>query len=318
MNKNVFNYLNDKAHDAIDYIRAKAEAAGAYLEDHASDIKDGLVKGTATVLTVASLLGGMTGCMMQGQPPQQNQQQNQQQTAPILPGEEILSNSQLFVGTPYDESDIPPAIKHRTEEEISQTGLTAQDVLNAYDQLSLDAARKMFSTDSYNQLSNEAFEKLSVQFEGITPWSMPSGNSRFVTPFYALDPTYEPRQLWFNNHTAFPAVPITIDFTTYLDGVRFTSTIFSAGVEQSQFETLMASLGKEPYLLDYQTLMSKVDNFDAFGRFENQMAYPPITISRELILNASPEQLKCLYDMIASLRTINLEQSLPNNLEMEN
>ena len=46
MNKNVFNYLNEKANDVADYIKAKAEAAGTYLSEHAQDIKEGAIKGT--------------------------------------------------------------------------------------------------------------------------------------------------------------------------------------------------------------------------------------------------------------------------------
>lgn len=291
----------------MSYIRNKVESAGNYLNEHANAIKKRLIKGTATALTAATLLGGLAGCMIQGKPAEQ-------QTTPYSPGDVVFSNSNLFVGTIYDEDDLPPAINHRTEEEIAETGLTAQDVLNAYDQLSLDIGKAMYSTDSYDTLPKEVFEKLAVRFESITPLSYPGTNSRFVVPFYALDTTYSPRQLWFDDRVSFPAVPITIDFTTYLDGVCFTSTVYKAAVEQSQFENLMTSFSNVPYLLDYETLKSKLNDYDNYLNFEDQMAYSPITISRDVISNASPDQLQTLYDMITSLRSINLEQKLPDDL----
>lgn len=57
--------------------------------------------------------------------------------------------------------------------------------------------------------------------------------------------------------------------------------------------------------------LEKVDDYNDFSQFYKQKAYEPITISRETILNATPEQLKALYTMISSIRSIGFEYKLP-------
>lgn len=332
MNKNVFNYLNDKAHDAMDYIRAKAEAAGAYLEDHASDIKDGFVKGTATVLTVASLLGGMTGCVMQGNPQQGIQMQGApQSTQPVDPNAPSKSESGLFFGEQYKEEDLPPVINHRTEEEIAQTGLTAQDVLNAYDQLAIDIARAFTTHDAYISLPEETRNKVVAEFESLSPWSFYygdpiSGKTLTVNaPFYALDPNFEAKQPWqrykgdFSD--IFPAYSTTLTFKAYIDGVAFTQKLYNVGVEQTQMETLLKLLNQESFYLDDTTLKNITDTPESFERFLFSDVYTPITITKDLIKGASPEQLEGLYNILSSIRSITLNQSLPQSttdLEMQN
>lgn len=328
MNKDVFNYLSEKAHDVTDYIKAKSEAVGTYLQDHATDIKDGIVKGTATVLTTAMLLGGMTGCdvLQQGQNP--NETTKPPITTPVDKNTPTQSESGLFVGTIYDESDLPPAIEHRTEDEIAETGLSAQDVLNAYDQLAIDIAKALYASNYYRDLSEDAYKKMAVQFESIGTWEYdaPAGNGDWTiktAPFYATDPYYTAQQTWqsfkMDYSHKFPAVPTTLKFKTFLDGVCFTTTIQNAGIEPNQFAQTMEAFGNKPEVVTDEYLEAHVDKPEDFVKFMDQNAYPALTISRDLINNATPEQLEALYNMLSSLHSIILDQSLPdaaNNMDM--
>ena len=326
MNKNVFNYLNEKANEVTDYIKAKAEAAGAYLSEHAQDIKRGAIKGTATVLTAATLLTGMTGCVMQGTPQQGQgniQGQGTIQTQPQDPNAPSRSESGLFYGDTYKEEELPPTIEHRTDEEIAQTGLTAQDVLNAYDQLAIDVAKAFYTHDQYSALPDEVKNSITAEFESITPWSYfyidnESGDAVTVTaPFHALNKEFEAKQQWQgykeNAGHIFPAYSTTLNFKTYIDGVCFNQTINNIGVEQNQFEQMLSTFNKESYFMDQTTLLSKIDEsqFRKFEQYLYQNVYEPLNITRDLINNATPEQLKSLYAIIESIRSITFDQELP-------
>lgn len=105
MNKNVFEYLGSKAQQVADYIRTKAEAAGNCLSERANDIKQGAIKTTATLLTAATLLGGMTGCT---------------------------------IGPLY------PIVATKPRDEIEEIGITAEDVLAVYDNLCLQKLYETF------------------------------------------------------------------------------------------------------------------------------------------------------------------------------
>ncbi len=265
-----------------------------------------------TVFTlILSLTMSMTGCSSLLQTMQS-----------ILPTEEPTklgdgnSDTGVFNGERYNEL---PTINHRTEEEIAQTGLTAQDVLNAYDQLVTDIAKTIYRDDNYSFIPQykELADKVVAQFNCIGPYSYQfwsddiQGNEKIVTPFYALNPNYWPD---YNvDDVKFPAYPITLYMQVYIDGVAFENEDWVA-VEKTQFEHTMDTLGQKSYFLDYDTLMEKVekvDDYNYFAQFYEQNAYEPMEITRETIMNATPEQLKALYTMISSIRSIKFEHKLP-------
>lgn len=262
-----------------------------------------------TVFTlILSLTMSMTGCSSLLQTMQS-----------ILPTEEPTklgdgnSDTGYFNGERYEEL---PTINHRTEEEIAATGLTAQDVLNAYDQLVTDFVKANYSDGFYVFLPDDVRENVAGQFVSITPWSYKTPTEdgmeyvRFTTPFYAINPNFMP----YNSDNTFPAYPITIDIKEYVDGVVSDSAYFSVGVEENQFEQTMSAFGLKSYFLDYDTFMEqveKVGDHNNFWQFIEQDAYEPMEITRETIMNATPEQLKALYNMISSIRSINFEHKLP-------
>ncbi len=259
-------------------------------------------------ILIVSLTLSMTGCGSL-----------QQAMQSIIPTEEPTklgtgnSDTGFFVGERYEEL---PTINHRTEEEIAQTGLTAQDVLNAYDQLATDIMKEHYSSDFYVYLPNDVRENVAGRFESITPWSYETPTEdgleyeRFTAPFYAINPNFMPD---FTD-TTFPSYPVTINQKAYVDGVAYEKDFFNAGVEVTQFEKTMDVFGQKTYFLDYDTFVEQVEKVNDpvnFWVFIEQDAYEPIEITRETIMNATPEQLQALYNMISSIRSINLEQKLP-------
>ncbi len=322
MNKNVFNYLNDKTQELTDYIKAKAESVGNYLSEHAQDIKQGAIKGTATALTLATLLGGTTGCVMQGRPVQGTPQPGTQQTQPVDPNEPSRSDGGHFWGERYTEDDLPAKIEHRTEEEIAQTGLTAQDVLNAYDQLAIDIAIAYYSSELYNgALSEEAKNNITATFESLTPQAHPYLDEKtqeenvIIAPFYALDKEFLPRQFWQDlKFNTIPAYITTLNLQVYVDGVTFAQRIETLGVEQQAFEKMLSTFNKETFYLDNNFLLTKVDKskIGYFRKYLYQNVYEPLDIARDTIQNASPKQLEAIYQMLTSIRSITFDRTLPN------
>lgn len=283
------------------------------------------VKLITTFILIVSLTLSMTGCSSL-----------QQAMQSIIPTEEPTklgagnSDTGFFVGERYEEV---PTINHRTEEEIATTGLTAQDVLNAYDQLATDIIRLHYSDSFYSYLPQEFLKEITEnavgEFESITQYSYMTScwedAEEVFAPFYALDPTYsEGSEASFigSGHlpgsSNFSAYPIVINFKVYIDGVAECHRTY-AGVEKNQFEQTMIAFGQKPYFLDRETYREKVKGLDdegdtayyAFLRFLEQDVYEPMKITRETIMNATPEQLKAIYTMISSIRSIGFEYKLP-------
>ena len=230
MNKNVFNYLNDKAHDAIDYIRAKAETAGAYLEDHASDIKDGFAKGTATVLTVAYLLGGMTGCGDLG-----FDSDNYQQKFPI--------------------STIKPI------DDIEEQGITAQDVLAVYDTISLAGLKGLMETSKDDYGSR--WDCFSAQFESFGPsqqFVLTEGTDGKMinNPFHFPINNYIANHLWLNDAAISHdnVYELNFNYTGDITTTTLDRTIPQFGISAHDFINIMQAFNIEPFELTEDYLNS--------------------------------------------------------------
>lgn len=290
MNKNVFNYLNDKAHDAIDYIRAKAEAAGAYLEDHASDIKDGLVKGTATVLTVASLLGGMTGCGDLG-----FDSDNYQQKFPI--------------------STIKPI------DDIEEQGITAQDVLAAYDTIALTALQKIMepAKDDFGSRWN----CFSAQFNSITNNNLnietENGEDKSVPhPISIPNDSYSPQHLWSQEDMRFYDDVYLFNFSYSGDITNqiVDRTVFEMAMTWEDFSNIMKAFNIQPFELTQEYIDSLPYSSSRYEYCIGEQVYPEFKLDRETILNASEEQLWALYNAATnSIANINFTEPIFTNNE---
>ena len=270
-----------------------------------------------TIFTlIVSFTMSMTGCSSLFQ-------QNMQSIIPTNKEPTKLgdgnSDTGIFDGERYEEL---PTINHRTEEEIAATGLTAQDVLNAYDQLATDIMRLHYSDSTYNYIPQEMAESLVAKFESISTWRHEFYNTNThlyeftACPFYAFDPNYLPQSDFAGYNDSIPNIPayvITLSMECYIDGVVF-DRFKTVGVEENQFEQTMTAFGQKSFFLEHDTFMEKleqVDDYNDFSQFYNQKGYEPMEISRETIMNATPEQLKAIYTMISSIRSIGFEHKLP-------
>ena len=260
---------------------------------------------------VATLLCAMAGC---GSEPE----------TIIDPTTPIRSESGRFFGLPYGEYDLPHALQHRTEAEIAATGLTAQDVLNAYDQLAIDVLKARLSHKNYDRLSDEARMKATAEFVSISPASYgrhDSENDELVmvpAPFFYKADNFSPKQSWQSrSENTFSVYPVALTITQYVDGVIVPEVFDSVCVEPSAMEQMLAAYGEtEPYLLDRATLIDKLggeENYYDFVYYLDSYVYDPITVTRETITNANDEQLEAIYNVIHSLRSLLLEQKLPES-----
>ncbi len=273
------------------------------------------LKQIATLTLILSLVMSMTGCG--------SLQQTMQSIIPTNKEPAKLgdgnSDTGIFDGERYEEL---PTINHRTEEEIAATGLTAQDVLNAYDQLATDIMRLHYSDITYNYIPQEMAESLVAKFDSISTYQFgfwntnTASNEITVCPFYAFDPNYWPQIDFAGYNASIPNIPayvITLSMKCYIDGV-VTDKWLTVGVEENQFEQTMTAFGQKSFFLEHDTFMEKlekVDDYYDFSQFYNQKGYEPMEISRETIMNATPEQLKAIYTMISSIRSIGFEYKLP-------
>ena len=247
-------------------------------------------------------------------------------TTPPDPTTPMRSESGHFYGLPCGEEDFPPALQHRTEAEIA-TGLTAQDVLNAFDQFTIDVIRATYTVSPYTELVPEEVLKNAVaQFDKITTWSKRISNGEILieAPFYWCHPQFTPWSVWQTYESAKAAgamavYQVTVYYTAYVDGVCFETEIGTAGVDKECFETAYPLFNNtSSKVLDQETLMDMVgeERYYEFDHAVGKEIYEPIVFSRESIMSATPEQLEALYKMIQSMRIITFEQRLPADGEI--
>lgn len=295
MNKNVFNYLNDKANEVTNYIRAKAEAVGTYLQDHAQDIKDGAVKGTATVLTAAMLLGGMTGCDVVEQ----------------IGGPKLEQYEQLPI---------------RPIEEIEQSGITAEDVLALYDDLAEKCVEAHYATTNWKDELGERFNELDGQFISISPTTINEigYENNYILPFYLQASVFKPSNRWstessspyytnqkFINEEIYETI-LTIKQNF---GEKSGTKAYQWGVPKASFDKVLKAFNTPTTILDKETIEGKIPNAYFYQIEENNLwgtsAYNSVSLSRETISNATQEQLWALYDLITDMIELNFNATLP-------
>lgn len=268
MNKNVFEYLNGKAQQVTDYIRTKAEAAGNYLSEHAQDIKQGAIKTTATVLTAATLMGGMTGC--------------------------TPKNSEEQAETYYPIATVKP------KDELEEIGITAQDVLDAYDALSLKAHKTMETPNEDDLKKNKDWTSLSARFIQLTPQI-----NIFPDLEEGLGNGYaQPEPFYFYHYRELQDTTAYFSAIVYDAAIRdnlFSNTYNNAGIPKEIFENLMNAFNVESFVINEDYFIQNPQYEMAFYYLIGETVYEPFVIDRSVIENASIEQLWALYDIATYL-----------------
>ena len=314
MNKNVFEYLNGKANDVKDYIVAKAEAAGNYLSDHATDIKNGLVKGTATVLTTAMLLGGMTACDTNTQVENPDNTPGISAPAdPSSPGTNPSNPGQQ--GNPNENK-----VTLRPREEIEQTGITAEDVIALYNEFARDAVRAHLGfPGNPSHVSN-----LSGSFVSILPQMIyhPETREKLFAPCYVKEDNFTPSHDWLTDSTHQLYNPniqnvedvylITLHVQQQGTGRVQDRYLENFAIPATVFENLMTVLNNERFNITNEYAQDQNELFE-LNNCIGQPAYNTITFDKELLTNANEEQLWALYNAMESLYSLNFYGELPQN-----
>lgn len=324
MNEQVTSYLRDKKQRLTALTKDKIAKINEYIEENKSQLVEYLkhnskqLKRSATALALAGLVTtsamGMTGCEI-----------GNLNTEKHHPFGGHITVSQDAPAVPFQKLKVKP------QEEVEKAGITAEDVLALYDQLANDVWHARYIKENLKEEFQQYYDTVSVQFDSISPHiyinSYPDDNGKLTNyeweyPFYIVNEWFCPLHQWFNaagryNYIMPDSMENNTYSTTFHTNFVFGDSMYEAsypefGVEKELFENMMNSFNVEKSILtEDQIAFARKSHF-----FENQIGqeiYTPITITREDILNATPDQLWAFYHLVDSLRSINLEGKAPEN-----
>lgn len=200
----------------------------------------------------------------------------------------------------------------RTDEEIAETGLTTEDVLNAYDDLAWKITEFRWKRD-INNWGQDIEKDLSAQFDKITVCN-PDLEPITQYPFYGInDYEHSFDHPWFNQELSIrDTYCVNFSADSVLGEQLVKTEIYNMGIFKEQFEPVADTFGKGKFIFTEEKLRS-LPNRDIleFLDFVGLPVYYPFEITRETIENATQEQLYLLYDMCKSLYSINVNAEDP-------
>lgn len=271
-------------------------------------------RAVATGLVAATLLGGLVGC-------------NKTDVNNPSAGNYTEPTNEIADGTNHEPFEALPI---RPIEDIKETGITADDVLAAYDKLALAIEKKRYPRENVDPDYLEAYDKATAQFESITV-------ETYEHPVFEIggDVTLTYYQFpFFIKRSSFrvgePGEQIQVDNKIYtcsfhyniVNNNKYYNETFGAdghkscGIIDYEFEDVMKSFNSPPSTITEDKLA--LGPFEGFFELQlGQTCYAPMKIDRELIQSANEEQLWALYNMIHSIYSINIEEKLPENQEID-
>lgn len=218
--------------------------------------------------------------------------------------------------------NITPITTTRSPEEIEETGLTANDVLAAYDELASDVFAAIFK-----EPENSYYDGYSCSFVSISPMQMDFNNgdgsfSRQTIPYYHKEDKFRPMQFWFNNEGGsfyglnnqqidnVYLVSLNLQFIRGSEVIHRTNNNWL--ITEDVMANLMQAYDSDPFFVTQDTInaSSQPESVFCFAP-EDDMVYQPITIDRELIKNSNEEQLTALMNAIQSMYSLNFYGKLP-------
>lgn len=221
-----------------------------------------------------------------------------------------------------------PEPVQRSREEIEQTGVTAEDVLAGLDAFVRERDRR---ANSYDATAN-----FSARFYAILP-NRTAGQREdgdIVCPFYYVNDSAEfapDIHHWFwkeddpdytdDFDELIPNVcQIQILYFSAFDWLTLTITdpnLFqNVGVTASDFQTMLEVFHVPTYMMTEEKISeilntTRMDTNTLRLRYAGETVYDGFVITREVIENATQEQLDALYPLIQSMNTINFEGKDP-------
>lgn len=285
MNSKVLNYLSEKKDNFMDWFEANKQS-----------IKTNATKVIATGLTLA-MLTNVGGCKNSDAPP--------------------FINPNAFTG-----ETLPPAIETRPQEEIIETGITAEDVLAIYDQLSLIAIQKFWSSSKEDW--GDDFYKINATFSSIstpneTIWNpQKSTHVERSQPYYTYDTLYESPLPWQTPPYSYSELVYPVKFSI---DVGFNNNIFTHqsfdgfGIYASQFIPIAHDFGSEQFNLTNEYINSVYEPGSLVHTIHSATAFTPFTITRDDILQITDQDILWnLYNCgVSSLYSINFPEEYSNN-----
>lgn len=310
------NYIKEKKNKVKDLVEEKKEDATRYANERINAVKEYMekngkkIKKSATALALA----GLTTL-----------------SATTMSGCEDIKH----IFNP-DETAVEEYVKPttRTEEEIAETGITAEDVLAEFDNLVWDINNKKQIKAIYTLVPDEADYYLSLlstsaKFVKITTSSYGTNEQ---LPFYGINTSlnfHNQGSLHYNEgcEIAFlDTYPLRIYYHDISNGhAQHSSNI--VGAYKDQFQPIADKLSPYRCVLTEDIINKRYTRagFIAYD-YLDQVTYDSFDITRETIENASEEELHLLYDLAKSIRSISLDLKYPDNIsnnqnsnnEMEN
>lgn len=294
MKGNVFNYLLERAQNLTDHIANKVGAVGNHFSEHATGIKKGLVRCTAISLTAAALLGVLAGCESFG-----------------------------LASTQYDSPPIRPI------EEIEQTGITAEDVLAKYDELAEKCVEEHYYATNWKDKLGDRFYDLDGQFVSISlvPYNEIQFGDNYILPFFLTTDYFqltnrwstEPESPYYTEDRDFNGEEIyMVLFTFYVNLDKPTDTMsFDWGIPKTSLDNVLKTLNFPTRILVREELEGNISPIDISiidrRNLWGTKVFDYKAIDRNLIKNASEEQLWALYNLINDMIELNFNGRLPAN-----
>lgn len=298
MNEKVKSYLSDKAQKLSTLTEDKIAEIKKYLNTHSKQLKR-----SATALALAGLVTtsamGMTGC------------------DDVIPTKDPSSTSSTLPTNINGEEYVPQEHFNRptmrTEEEIEESGLTAEDVLAAYDNLAWELAVLTWK-DIIVDLDNvDSIDDISAQFEKISVYNQNPRNQSENFPFFGLC-EFE-RGFPVMKDKSSIALKNTYQTNLYISSVLgnypTTKPYIGFGIYKDEFEPVADALGNGKFLFTEDIYNSYPDLLRPLRFYINLEVYAPFEITRDTILNASQQELQLLYDMCKSMYSLNIEGIIP-------
>lgn len=304
MNNELKNYLSQKLETAGDKVTA--------IKDH---IKNGATKAIATGLALATLTGGMVACDDKTNKPAD--------TTPAIKTEATIDDSTLTTEVPGTEitTNTPDSTEATTTEPDTTTnidipvedGITAEEVLALYDD---------FATKLLNFEDARPDTKVEGEFISITPiqddMSNPVKTIIYERPYFAMEDEYQPLHYWVYDKLGLDNVPsfensiykVCINTIKSHDGYSYEKSLNNFGVNREIMESLFNAFKIQKFTLTNNHIAG-LPNESFCSDHVGKEVYEPITISKDTIKNATPEQLKILKELIDSLISINIYAQYP-------
>lgn len=229
-------------------------------------------------------------------------------------GEDIPIDTSLDPDYFGDKTIDPlPIVTPRDPEEIAETGVTAQDVLDLLDTMTLNIYKYPFY--NYREGYGEYWDQITSQCHSFTTMS--------DSPvFYDVD-RFTPSFIWFDKGEILETDELNEFRNVYLISLNYTAGLNNRGTSsrinrfailKSDFVALMEVYNNEPYLFSEEDA-NKYSEYKFANDLIGYEVYPKIEFTRELIEQSNQEQLDALYNVIThSLIPINLENRVPEDI----